>query len=155
MNARCSWLTMKWTSLRGSPMSARPCWLRGRSTGSCSTVSVLRADEQLGGVVLVVEERAVGLAPPVQGVEVEAGRAEGVEGVGVVRPVEARHRVEGDVVVDELAQVGVAGRDVRVVARRAPPAASAMDVGQRRQGWRREGANGRELAEHPPVAAVE
>jgi hypothetical protein len=38
-----------------------------------------------------------------------------VQGVGIVLALEARRGVEGQVVVDELAQVGVAGRDRRVL----------------------------------------
>jgi hypothetical protein len=39
-----------------------------------------------------------------------------VQRVGIVALLQAGCRIEGDVVVDELAEVGVAGRDARVVA---------------------------------------
>ncbi len=69
----------------------------------------VRADEELGGVVLVEQVGAVERPPAVDGVEVEAGRAVVDQGVGVVTPLEPGGGVEGQVVVDELAEVGVAG----------------------------------------------
>ncbi len=77
---------------------------------------VVPADQHLlAAGVAVVEERVVGRPPAVHAVQVEARAAEVRQRVRVVRPGQAGDRVEGQVVVDELAQVRVAGRDVRVV----------------------------------------
>ena len=74
------------------------------------------AHEELGGVLLVEQVGAVEGPPAVDGIEVEAGRAVVHQGVGVVAPLEPRGRVERQVVVDELAHVGVPGGEVGVVA---------------------------------------
>jgi hypothetical protein len=77
---------------------------------------VVVADEELLAVRgLVVEERIVDRPAPVHAVEIEARAAEIGQRVRVVLPVQARHRVEGEIVVDELPEVGVTRRDVGVV----------------------------------------
>nr|WP_307042930.1 hypothetical protein [Agromyces ramosus] len=69
---------------------------------------------------VVVEIGLVVGPAPVEAVEVESWRAEVLQPVGIVVPGEARLRIEGDVVVDELAEVRVADRHAalgrRVVA---------------------------------------
>jgi hypothetical protein len=99
---------------------------------------------QPGG--LVVHVGLVGGAAAVHGVEVEARRPEVVQGVGVVLPLEARDRVERDVVVDELAQVGVPRRD-RVVVLRRP--GCGHPIGESGQGARLVLEDG-QVPEHPP-----
>ena len=52
---------------------------------------------------------------PVEGVEIQPRRAEIDEGFWIVLLLQARRRVERDVVIDELAEVGVARRDPRIL----------------------------------------
>src|SRR5438067_2066642 len=66
--------------------------------------------------VLIVQERLVVRSAAVDGVEVEPRGAEVDERVRIVVSLELRRRIEGQVVVDELPEVGEARRDVRVVA---------------------------------------
>ena len=68
--------------------------------------------------VLIVQERLVVRSAAVDGVEVEPRGAEVDERVRIVVSLELRRRIEGQVVVDELPEVGEACGDVRVVARR-------------------------------------
>jgi hypothetical protein len=116
--------------------------------------------------VFFVEVRLVGRAPAVEGIEVEARGAEVLEPVGVVLAGEAGDRVEGDVVVDELPKVGVAGGKpqlavlefgrVLIVVLYAErlvelPILELLDhfpteVFQRADLWRVD----RQMAEHPP-----
>ena len=145
-NATWSWLTKRWTSLRGSPISARPSWLRGTSLPP-------RPEQQLGRVVALVEVRAADRAAAVEALEVEARRAEVAQ--PVLLGVRAQRRaVGGDVVRDELAEERPAGRDGRVVAARrlglaavAGAAGRADHVQQRLVGRER-----RQVGEHPAVA---
>jgi len=76
--------------------------------------------------LLVVQERVVVRPGAVDGVEVEARRAEVVQAVRVVLSLQAGDRVEGDVMVDELAEVGVVRLDLRVVRSRGPGRRSPM-----------------------------
>ena len=81
-------------------------------------VLVLRvaSDEELvtpGG--RVVQERVVSRPATVERVQVVPWAAEVRQRVGIVLLGQARLRIERDVVVDELPEVGVAGRDVGVV----------------------------------------
>ena len=73
------------------------------------------ADEQLGRVVGVVDERLVGRARPIDRVEVEARSPEVGQRVGIVLVLKARRRVERQVVIEELADIGEARRDLGVV----------------------------------------
>src|SRR6266568_577030 len=114
-------------------------------------------DEHSDAVVLV-QERLVVRAPPVQGVEVEAGRAEVDERIGIVVPLQLRRRIEGQVVVDELPEVREARGDVRVVARAdvLPFLRLRLDHGpgeRVERVVRRE--EGGQVREHPPESALE
>ena len=60
---------------------------------------------------LIVEVRLVGRSATVDAVQVETRRAEVGQRVRVVLPVERRHRVERQVVVDELSEIRVPGRN--------------------------------------------
>jgi len=119
------------------------------------------ADEQLALVIPVVLERFVAGPGPVERVEVEAGSPEAGEAVGVVKPVEAGDRVEGDVVIDELAEVGVAGGDGGVVERLGGAAPAAGLVGLAHLGGEgvklveRVGERRRQASEHAPEPALE
>lgn len=74
-----------------------------------------RGVDQQPDAVLGVEVR-VGLGPrAVDAVELEQRRAEVLDRLGVVLPLEARGRVERDVVVHELAEEHESDRDCRVV----------------------------------------
>ncbi len=114
------------------------------------------ADEQLDATVgrtrPLVHERVVVGPRAVQAVQVEARRAEVDERVRVVVLLQLGHRVERDVVIDELPEVRVARRDLRVVAggRRA---ALLDELGERRQRgvvWFER----LRVAEHAPEAAL-
>ena len=74
-------------------------------------VACERAAEEHVQAVVAVEIRLVVGAAAVDGVEVEARRAEVDQRVGGVRLLQTAGRVEGDVVVEELPEVGVAGGD--------------------------------------------
>ena len=126
MNATWSWLTKRWTSLRGSPISARPSWLRGTSFPPAP-------EQQLRRIVALVEVRAPDGAAAVEALEVQARRAEVAQ--RVLLGVRAERRaVGGDVVGDELADERPAGRDGRVVVARRSSAslAVARAAGRRR-----------------------
>ena len=114
----CRPATMRFSSSRGSPMSACPlAGSRGRSTapGSLGT-PVSGAPRQHVHAVRVVELGRPGRPAAVHRVQVEGRRARvddrlrGDRGGEVVGAV-----VEGQVVVDELAEVRVAGVDVAVL----------------------------------------
>ena len=63
----------------------------------------------------VVHERLIVGARSVDAVEIETRRPEVDERVRIVEAIERRHRVEGDVVIDELPEIGEASRDVRIL----------------------------------------
>ena len=126
-----------------------------RVPGQVELLRLVLAEQELQRRARVVEVRR-GLRPgEVEAVEVEPRRAEVLQAVGVVLPPEARGRVEGDVVVDELAEVREPGRKRRVVlaarARLHHRPAGGAEVDQ--QVVRR--LEGREEAEEPPEAAFE
>ena len=75
-------------------------------------------DQQLHGIVRVVQERLVGRPRAVHGVEVEPRRPKVDQRVRVVPMLQARDRVKGQVVVEELADIGETGRNLRIVVRR-------------------------------------
>ena len=126
MNSSCSCETMMFSSLRGSPTSARFWSLRGRSSTVVPVHRVV-ADEELHAAqrlaaahrvcVRVVQERLVERTGAVQRVEVEAGGAEVAQRGRVVVAIELRRRIERDVVIDELAEVGVPGGEPEVLRR--------------------------------------
>ena len=69
-----------------------------------------------GGGIARVEMRAAVRAKPVDAVEIDARRAEILDAERILLLVAERGEIERDVVIDELAEIGEAGRDVRVVA---------------------------------------
>src|SRR5213079_2693554 len=66
--------------------------------------------------VFIVEKGLVVRSSSVHGIEVESGGAEVDERVRVVVPLQLRRRVEGEVMVHELAAIGEACGDRRIVA---------------------------------------
>src|SRR5664280_2777900 len=66
----------------------------------------LRVPQRPG--ILQVEVGLVSRSAAVERVQIEPRRTEVVQGVRIVLPLQAGGGVEGDVVVDELAEVGVA-----------------------------------------------
>ena len=98
-----------------------------------------------GAAVLGVEIGHVQGAAAVQHVEVEPGGAEVLDLGRVVAELEAGHRVEGEVVVDQLAEVGVAGRQVGVVEVAALLAHAAGQLVDQPPG----GLVGGQAGEHP------
>ena len=90
---------------------------------------VVAADQHLHPLRrLVVQEGVVGGPAAVDAVEVEAGAAEVGQRIRVVLPVEAGGSVEGDVVVDELPEVGVAGGNLGLSKAGSAPLASSVMV---------------------------
>ena len=150
MNSRCSCETMMFSSLRGSPIE-RAVLVVARQVVDRRRSTVLLADQQLQPrsrfsrapiCVRVVQERLVERPGAVQRVEVEAGRAEVAQRVRVVVALELRRRIERDVVVDELAEVGVpagsrccrsspVGSDSRHASHRAPSSRGRRGRGSR------------------------
>ena len=128
-NERWVCATRRFSSLRSSPITARPSLLRGRSFGSSGMVpppaksgeAAARPTRSLpviasaGRVARVHVGREL-RSRPVERVEVERRRAEVLDPERVGLLVVERRQVERDVVVDELAEVGEAGRDVQGVA---------------------------------------
>ena len=133
MNARCVWATARFSSLRGSGMSA----LRGfapepipRKVESGCRRARPPALPILRWQPVAVELRRPGIERPraVERVQVEARRARLLDVDR--RHIDALHHpglVEREVVVDELTEVGEAGRDLsrRSGYRRSSPARSA------------------------------
>src|SRR6266508_2945965 len=118
---------------------------------------LIRPNQHADAVVLI-QERLVVRAPPVDGVEVKSRRAEVDERVRVVVPLQLRRRVERQVVVDELPEVREARGDVRVVARGDVLAFLRLGFDHRpgervERVVRREEC--REVREHPPESALE
>jgi hypothetical protein len=145
----CSWLTKMFSSLRGSPSSAVSWVLRGRSSSSSWwPISSFWPPEALS-----YRNGVVHRSPTVDAVQVEPGAAEVGQRVRVVLPFQAGGGVEGDVVVDELAQVGVAGRDRRVVQLRGR-AADLLQHQRRDLGDPLVAGNERRQPKHPPEAAL-
>ena len=107
------------SSLRGSPMSARSWRLRGRSATFVPSTSLL-SDQQLHAgscspaAVAVVQVGLVGGPRAVHESRSKRGVRKSTSASGSLSLAELRGRVEGDVVVDELAEVGVARRHPRV-----------------------------------------
>ena len=172
----CSWETMRFTSLRGSPMSAQRVvrcraslrgMLRGRSrrgsrVGAAAEQERSARSAAAAGAArsaVAIEVGLVGRAAPVERVEIEARGAEVVQRVGVVLALQARHRVEGQVVVDELAEVGVAGRDRRVLvvvllALRLLPLARLDHLARQRLEVAIRVVEDRQVAEHASEASL-
>ena len=71
-----------------------------------SAIVELVAKQELGAVV-VVQIGLIVRAAPVHVVEIEGGSAEVGDGVGITVLGKCGHWVEGDVMIDELAEVGV------------------------------------------------
>ena len=88
----------------------------------------MRQQVAVAGRVLVVELRAALDALAVDAAEVEPRGVVVPHGQRVLQPAGQRRLVQRHVVVDELAEVDVAGRDPRVVERDV----AVLDVGQRR-----------------------
>ena len=102
----------------------------------------------------LVEVGGVGGPAAVERVQVEARRAEVDQPVRIADALQGRDRIEGDVVVDELAQVGVAHRDRRVVGLGRRAALLGHGLAQRDE--RLIGRAGdRQVGEHPAEAALE
>lgn len=70
--------------------------------------------EQLRVVAVVVEVRCHLWARPVQRIQIEPRRSEVSDGVRVVLLLEARSWVEGDIMVDELAENPKSSRDISI-----------------------------------------
>jgi hypothetical protein len=113
--------------------------------------------------IVLIEIGLIAGPPAIDIVEVQSRRAEIHQAVGILGLGEQAHRVEGDVVVDELAEIGVEGRDsallaVRAVLRRiegrrhlvgerGEVGEAVFVVGAEDSGW--------QVAEHPAEAALE
>src|SRR5438445_11129738 len=67
--------------------------------------------------VFIVEKGLVVRSSSVHGIEVESGGAEVDERVRVIVPLQLRRRVEGEVMVHELAEIREPRGDGRIVAR--------------------------------------
>ena len=114
-----------------------------------------RPDQELGGIVALVQVRAADRAAAVEALEVEARRAEVPE--PVLLGVRAEGRAVGrDVVRDELADERPTRRHGRVVAAGLPGLATVAGAAGRadhvQQGL--VGGERRQVGEHPPVAAA-
>ena len=83
--------------------------------GQIILVVVAPDEELLTAGALVVQERVVDRATTVETVQVEAGGAEVRQRVWVVLPVQAGRGIERQVMVDELPEVRVSGRNGRIV----------------------------------------
>ena len=111
---------MTFSSFRLSPMSAR-FGARIERIGEARQVErrarrrVLEQRPAETELVADVHVRLVGGAAAVERIQVEPRRPEVDQRVGVVLLHQARRGIERDVVVDELAQVGVAGGDARIL----------------------------------------
>jgi hypothetical protein len=90
---------------------------------------VVHAEQQLGGVVALVEERVADRTVAVDAFEVRAWRAE-VLGALTGRSACQRAAVGRDVVGDQLAEEGPAGRDVDGVGAAVTPVADAAGTRQ-------------------------
>ncbi len=86
-----------------------------------------------GGGIARVEMRAAVGTEPVDAVEIDARRAEILDAERILLLVAERGEIERDVVVDELAEIGEAGRDVRIVAGRVAGIGVDHGVGKRLQ----------------------
>ena len=136
--ARWVWATIRFSSLRGSGISAlRLAALLGPVPDARQVVPGLGARRAATAIVVPglevqpvgrVELRRPGVARPVavQRVEVEPRRA-ALQQVGRADVLPEHHvgAVHGQVVVDELAEVGVAGGDVAAARRRPRPSRGA------------------------------
>src|SRR5215210_5081710 len=105
MKPTCIWFMNRWTSLRGSPTSAMPCWLRDTScrlarAGASPDRSCRRGTASRG-------------AGTVDALQIRPRRAEVADPVGV-RAVAERRPIGGDVMGDELPEQGPARLDRRV-----------------------------------------
>src|SRR2546428_557683 len=101
-------------------MNTRLCQLKNlRSTRRVFVVFVGRVmpDEEVEAVRLVEERLIVG-STAVDRIEVEPRGAEVDQGIRVIVALEFRRRIEREVVVDELSEVGEPRRDVGIVATR-------------------------------------
>ena len=94
-------------------MTARRRAVAGRERAreiACSGIALdqkeLLSEEQLL-LSAVVEIRLVARAAAIDVVQVEARRAEVHDGVGIALLLVKRRRIEGEIVVDELAEVGI------------------------------------------------
>ena len=74
------------------------------------------ADQQVDAV-FIIEKGLVVRPSSVHGIEIESGGAEVDQSVRVVVPLQLRRRVEGEVMVHELAEIREARGDGRIVAR--------------------------------------
>ena len=147
MNATWSWLTNRWTSLRGSPISARPSWI-------ARDVVAAGSEQELRRIVALVEVGAPDGAAAVEALEVQPRRAEVPQ--RALLGVRAKRRAVGrDVVGDELADERPAGRDGRVVCRPLPRRRSRRTRLRPTPIMCRKRLVGRErrqVGEHPAVA---
>ena len=162
--ARWSWATIRFSSLRGSPIRAA----RSRSgsalrllTGQVVVVALARRplERHRGPVELgdladqhpAVVGRVARGRRAVQAVQLQAGRAQVLEvvadlGLGQGRQARGEQLgggegagLEGDVVVDELAEVGVDGRDLAVAGDRSGVDHGPAELLQALDGGRRPG----------------
>ena len=105
---------MRFSSLRGSPMSARPLGPRGSSDRARVEGSFRHAlAQEHADPVFFIHVRLVGGPAPVQVVQVETGRPEIHQRLKLRRGqslAQVGNRIEGKVVVDELSEVGIGRR---------------------------------------------
>ena len=161
---------MRFSSLRGSPMIAHFWLLRGKSNFPGVPHSSIR---NVISIALVVEMRAPARARAVDIVEREARCPEVRDLLRIDLPLEARGRIEGHVVIEELPEEGEPGRQRRVVrvvhgqrgvgdqvgrrlvqvVRGIHDSAGLADVEQRRAGLRRVGSECGQVAEQPAETA--
>jgi hypothetical protein len=110
---------MTFSSLRLSPISALGAFgkriVEARQVERRALFRVFEQRPAESELVAVVHVGLVGRPAPVQGIEIQPRRPEIDEGVRVVLLHQARRRVERDVVIDELPEIGVAGGNAGVL----------------------------------------
>jgi hypothetical protein len=114
------------------------------------------ADEEMHSI-FVVQERLIVRARAVHRIQVEARGSEIEQGVGIVVALQLGRRIEGEVVIGELPEVGEARGNVRIVAgrvfgprRRLRLHHLAGQLSERGIGWQER----RQVAEHSPEPAL-
>ena len=94
------------SSLRGSPISARASWT-ARQVVRFLVASPAAARRSGTFSRRVVHVWLVVRAAPVHVIEIEGGRAEIDQGIGIILLLQAASRIECEVVIDELSQIRV------------------------------------------------